>query len=157
MPEQICPAEGKRMKEERKNQKLPKINSVHYGGIWIAAGLLIGAVLPVLLWIGLRKVIWPLVILGGMILAVFAVVFFLEMRQDFSPAPYYERNLKESIPYDPENQYAVIRSSICTGEKVAGFKNKADGHFTEVMLIRTAEDEDRFKKIYDLGTIKKEY
>ncbi len=69
----------------------------------------------------------------------------------------YEQNLREIIKYDPETQYAVIRSSICTGEKVAGFKNKADGHFTEVMLIISSEDEKRFKDIYELDTVKVEY
>ena len=69
----------------------------------------------------------------------------------------WERDLKETIPFDPQKQYAVIRSSICTGEKVAGFKNIEDGHFTEVMLIRTEEEEERFKKIYNLENVKKEY
>ena len=69
----------------------------------------------------------------------------------------WERDLKETIPFDPQKQYAVIRSSICTGEKVAGFKNIEDGHFTEVMLIRTKEEEERFKKIYNLENVKKEY
>lgn len=59
--------------------------------------------------------------------------------------------------YDPETQYAVIRSSICTGEKVAGFKDKKDGHFTEVMLIRSAKDEEKFKGTYHIDTIKVEY
>ncbi|MCR5120621.1 MAG: aspartate dehydrogenase [Lachnospiraceae bacterium] len=53
--------------------------------------------------------------------------------------------------------YAVIRSSICTGEKLAGFKNKKDGHFTEVMLITSAEDEARFKEIYELDSVRTEY
>ena len=69
----------------------------------------------------------------------------------------WERDLKETIPFDSQKQYAVIRSSICTGEKVAGFKNIEDGYFTEVMLIRTKEEEERFKKIYNLETVKKEY
>ena len=38
-------------------------------------------------------------------------------------AAYHEKQLKEKIPFDPEKQYAVVRSSICTGEKLAGFKN----------------------------------
>ncbi len=61
------------------------------------------------------------------------------------------------VRYDPETQYAVIRSSICNGEQVAGFKDKAGGHFTEVMLIRSAEDERYFKEIYGLDEVKKEY
>ena len=60
-------------------------------------------------------------------------------------------------PFDPETQYAVIRSSICTGEKVAGFKNKTDGHFTEVMLIRSPADEKEFKETYGIESIKVEY
>ena len=71
--------------------------------------------------------------------------------------PKYERHLRETIPFDPREQYAVIRSSICTGEQVAGFRNRENGHFTEVMLIKSPEDEKRFKEIYDLETGKKEY
>lgn len=69
----------------------------------------------------------------------------------------YEKNLREKIAYDPETQYAVIRSSICTGEKVAGFKNRKNGQFMEVMVIRTSEDEARFKKIFELDEVKTEY
>ncbi len=61
------------------------------------------------------------------------------------------------IKFDPETQYAVIRSSICTGEKVAGFKNKKDGHFTDVMVIRSSEDERIFKEMYGLDTVRTEY
>jgi hypothetical protein len=59
--------------------------------------------------------------------------------------------------YDSENQYAVIRSSICTGEKVAGFKDKRDGRFTEVMLIRSPDDIRDFKDRYNLDDVKVEY
>lgn len=35
------------------------------------------------------------------------------------------RKAKEAaVQFNPETQYAVIRSSICTGEKIAGFKKK---------------------------------
>ena len=61
------------------------------------------------------------------------------------------------FPYDPEKHYAVIRSSICTGERVAGFKNYIDGHFTDVMLIRSPEDEERFKRLYGLDKVRVEY
>ena len=64
---------------------------------------------------------------------------------------------EDVIRFDPETQIAVIRSSICTGEKVAGFKNKKDGHFTEVMLIRSPEDEKQFKEIYGIETVRTEY
>ena len=67
------------------------------------------------------------------------------------------KDLAEAIPFDPDRQYAVIRSSICTGEKVAGFRNKDDGHFTEVMLIRSPEEQQRFMEIYHLESVRTEY
>ena len=70
---------------------------------------------------------------------------------------HHEKPLKDEIKFDPDTQYAVIRSSICTGEKVAGFKNKKDGHFTEVMVIRSSADEKRFKEIYGLDSVRVEY
>ena len=71
--------------------------------------------------------------------------------------PNFKKTLKVEIKFDPDTQYAVIRSSICTGEKVAGFKNKKDGHFTEVMVIRSSADEKRFKEIYGLDAVRTEY
>lgn len=63
----------------------------------------------------------------------------------------------DTKPFNPETQCAVIRSSICTGEKVAGFKDKIDGHFTEVMLIRSKQDEQEFKERYGVETLRIEY
>ena len=62
-----------------------------------------------------------------------------------------------AVQFDSETQYAVIRSSICTGEKVAGFKNKTNGHFTEVMLIRSAAYEKEFKETCRVESLKVEY
>lgn len=67
------------------------------------------------------------------------------------------QELKDAVPFDPETQRPIIRASICTGERVAGFKNKTDGHFTEVMLIRSAEDERVFKETYGIDELKTEY
>ena len=140
-----------------KKRVIPKINSIHFGGKWIGLGLLIGGIIPLFVWLLFRIFLWELCVIGGIILVGFVVVFAIEMHQDFGKIPHYERHLKETIPFDPQKQYAVIRSSICTGEKVAGFKNIEDGPFTEVMLIRTDEEEKRFKKIYNLETVKREY
>ena len=70
---------------------------------------------------------------------------------------FHKKTNVQGPQFDPETQYAVIRSSICTGEKVAGFKNKTDGHFTEVMLIRSPADEREFKDTYGVESIKVEY
>ena len=63
----------------------------------------------------------------------------------------------ENGGYDPEKQYPCIRSSICTGEKVAGFKDINGGHFTEIMLIRSPKDIEEFKKTYHVDELKVEY
>ena len=68
-----------------------------------------------------------------------------------------KKKQEPAIQFDPETQYAVIRRSICTGEKVAGFKNKTDGHFTELMLIRSPADEKLFKETYGVDSIRVEY
>jgi len=67
------------------------------------------------------------------------------------------KKLRTNFAYDPERQYAVIKCSICNGEKVAGFKDKADGHFTEVMLIATSEDEALFMNAFSLSGVKREF
>ncbi len=70
---------------------------------------------------------------------------------------FFSKKKQPIISYNPETHYPIIRSSICTGEQVAGFKCKETGHFTEVMLIRNDKDFSTFKNMYNLGEIKKEY
>lgn len=53
--------------------------------------------------------------------------------------------------YDKESLKPVIRSNICTGEKVAGFRNIRTGKFMEVMLIRDSNDMDLFLEKYDIS------
>ena len=55
------------------------------------------------------------------------------------------------IEYDKDNLKPVIRSSICTGEKVAGFRDVNTGKFTEIMLIRDNKDLDEFLTTYDIS------
>lgn len=59
--------------------------------------------------------------------------------------------------YDPKTQYPAIRASICTGEKVAGFRDRKSGKFTEVMLIRSQKDIEQFKEAYHVDTLPTEY
>ena len=87
----------------------------------------------------------------------FLVIFVIEMIQDHGKTPFYEKTLKEDISFDPDLQYPVILSSICTGEKVAGFRNRTDRSFTEVMLIRSEDDRKRFMELYGLDSVKTEY
>lgn len=64
---------------------------------------------------------------------------------------------KEIIPFNPDTHRAVVHCSICTGEQVAGFKDRVTGKFTEVMLIKNDRDMDDFKKTYHLTDVTKEY
>ena len=60
--------------------------------------------------------------------------------------------------YDREHMKPVIRASICTGEEVAGFKDIRTGKIEEIMLIRSPEDLEKFKEIYEITEeISKEY
>ena len=54
------------------------------------------------------------------------------------PAAHYDRG--EKIP--------VIRSSICTGEQVAGFRDSVSGRCGELMLIRDGRDFQEFLHRY---------
>ena len=69
----------------------------------------------------------------------------------------FGKKRKLKAEFDRENQKPVLRCSICTGEKVAGFKNIHTGKFEEVMLIRSDEELDVFKAMYELDDVAKEY
>ena len=58
---------------------------------------------------------------------------------------------KEKNSYDRENLKPLIRSSICTGEQVAGFKNIQTGKFSAVLLIRNGGDLQEFLETYDIS------
>ena len=56
---------------------------------------------------------------------------------------------KRTVPgFDPAGKVPVIRSSICTGEKTAGYREGPGGKFTEVMLIRNEKDLREFLDAY---------
>ena len=53
--------------------------------------------------------------------------------------------------FDREHHKPIIRSSICTGEQVAGFKDQRTGRFTEIMLVRNNEDIEEFTHKYGIS------
>ena len=60
--------------------------------------------------------------------------------------------------YDKENKKPVIKSSICNGEQVAGFKDIRTGKMEEIMLIKNRADLEMFKAMYGITEeIIKEY
>ena len=62
----------------------------------------------------------------------------------------FRRKVKK-YTYDRENLKPVIRSSICTGEQVAGVKNIHTGKFSAVLLIRNDGDLKEFLESYDIS------
>lgn len=60
--------------------------------------------------------------------------------------------------YDKENKKPIIKSSICNGEQVAGFKDIRTGKMEEIMLIKNRADLEMFKAMYGITEeIIKEY
>lgn len=59
--------------------------------------------------------------------------------------------------YDAEKVVPSVRCSVCTGEKVAGFKDRATGKFEEVALISCPKDLENFKRDYGIREISEEF
>lgn len=72
---------------------------------------------------------------------------------------FFSKKKRVEVPkYDVENQEPIIKSSICNGEQVAGFRNTHTGEFSEVMFIRDEHDLEEFKLRYGItGKIRKVY
>ena len=62
-----------------------------------------------------------------------------------------EQEHQEQLCFDREYHKPVIRSSICTGEQVAGFRDLRTGKFMEIMLVRNNEDMEEFSKKYGIS------
>ena len=56
----------------------------------------------------------------------------------------------ETQDHTYDGQQPAMKSSICTGEQVAGFKDKSTGHFREVMCLRSDRDREDFLKTYGI-------
>lgn len=73
--------------------------------------------------------------------------------------PFAKRSAAAPAPvFDPAEYVPVIRSSICTGEKTAGFREKSTGRFVDIALIRSDRDLEDFRRCYGIeGEIRTEY
>ena len=69
------------------------------------------------------------------------------------------RRKKSPLPFDATGKTPVIRTSICTGEQTAGFRDAASGKFFEIMLIRTDADLREFLETYGVAEadLRREY
>ena len=62
----------------------------------------------------------------------------------------FKKKSKVLAAYDRANQKPVIKSSICTGEAVAGFRDIHTGKIEEIMLVKSPADLEKFKEMYGI-------
>ena len=62
----------------------------------------------------------------------------------------FHRKKKPMLSYDRDRLEPVIRCSICTGEQVAGFRDRATGQFHEDRLLRSPQDLEDFQRDYGI-------
>ena len=69
------------------------------------------------------------------------------------------RRKKTAPGFDSSGKIPVIRTSICTGEQTAGFKDPSTGKFYDVMLIRSDADLREFLETYQVAAeqLQREY
>ncbi|MCI9161703.1 MAG: aspartate dehydrogenase [Lachnospiraceae bacterium] len=61
---------------------------------------------------------------------------------------FWKKNGKKQVEYDKAGKIPVIRASICTGEKVAGFRDEKTGKFEDLMVVRGEKDLQNFLNWY---------
>lgn len=72
----------------------------------------------------------------------------------------FRKKEKKAPPqFDLLRYQPVIRASICTGEKVAGFRERSTGKFEEVAMIAGERELEEFCREYGISRddIKKEW
>ena len=70
-----------------------------------------------------------------------------------------KKEKKSMSAFDLREYQPVIRASICTGERVAGFRSRSTGKFEEVAMIASDSALDEFCRAYGISRedIKKEW
>ena len=69
----------------------------------------------------------------------------------------FGRKKETKLSYDKENETPAVKSSICTGEKTAGFIDSRTGKYRDVMLIKSSADLEEFKRLFGVDEIKTIY
>ena len=72
---------------------------------------------------------------------------------------WFRKKTKKEPDFDRTGMDPVLRSSICTGEQVAGFKERETGKFHEIALICGEKDLREFLEEYHVKKeeLKKEW
>ena len=69
----------------------------------------------------------------------------------------FGKGKSEGITYDKQTEIPAVKSSICTGERTAGFQDIKTGRYRDVMLIKSDADIEVFKKLCGVDEVKKIY
>ena len=67
---------------------------------------------------------------------------------------------KKAVPaFDQTGKTSVLRTSICTGEQTAGFRDEVTGKYYDIMLVRSDADLREFLETYgvSLNQLQREY
>ncbi len=67
---------------------------------------------------------------------------------------FHRKKTPQPIPCPPEQFEPVLRSSICTGEMTACFRDRGTGKLKEIMVIRSPKDLADFGKEYGVDVSK---
>lgn len=67
------------------------------------------------------------------------------------------KNRIERIEYNREKEVPAVKSSICTGERTAGFLEINTGKYRDVMFVRSDADIELFKRACGVDEVRKIY
>ena len=59
--------------------------------------------------------------------------------------------------YNKETEVPAVKSSICTGEKTAGFLEVTTGKYRDIMLVESDADIEAFKSACGVDEVKEIY
>ena len=68
--------------------------------------------------------------------------------------PFRRKPKPRPFDYDPETQIPAVRRSICTGERTAGYIDRATGSFHEWLRI---DDLEAFKRALGVEEVREIY
>lgn len=70
---------------------------------------------------------------------------------------FFKKKKQQIVSFDPEVYKPVLKCSICTGEKTAGFMEIKTGKFVDICVIKSDKDLEKFKSDYKVDNVEKIY
>ncbi|WP_244833030.1 aspartate dehydrogenase [Clostridium sp. BJN0001] len=70
---------------------------------------------------------------------------------------FFKKKKKMTVLFDSKEYKPVLKCSVCTGEKTAGFMEIKTGKFIDICLIKNDKDLQKFKSDYKVDNVEKIY